>query len=67
MSPSPPYRDTGGIRSAEGDDGREIGQVLRGTKAVTLTFSRKKAAGFEDWLAENIDRLHRDWLNARGK
>lgn len=51
----------------KGDDGREIGQVLRGTKTVTLTFSRKKAAGFEDWLAENIDRLHRDWLNAGGK
>lgn len=48
-------------------NGKEIGQVSRSTGRTVLTFKRAEADGFDDWLAENINRIHRDFLTERGE
>jgi ParB family chromosome partitioning protein len=41
--------------------GAEIGRLRRGRTRATLDL----APGFADWLAENIERLHRDWQDRK--
>lgn len=47
-------------------NGAVLGQVTRSASKVTLTLDRKTSGAFGDWLAENIDRIHRDFENERG-
>ena len=49
------------------DSGRKLGEAKRTEKKTTLTFSAKDAAGFETWLVDNIDRIHREWMTTRGE
>lgn len=42
-------------------DGEQIGRLRRGKSKASLEI----APEFGDWLAENIDRLHRDWKDSR--
>lgn len=42
-------------------DGEQIGRIRRGKSRMSLEISPE----FGDWLAENIDRLHRDWKDSR--
>lgn len=51
--------------SLTGADGRSLGDISRSARATTLTFSRDKAAGFDDWLIANMDEIHRNWLASR--
>ena len=51
-------------RPLKTQDGTKIGSAKKGNAGLTLTFS--KADGFDDWLAENISQIHRDW-KARGE
>ena len=49
------------------DQGRKLGEAKVDEKKTTLTFAAKDAAGFETWLVENIDRIHREWISAIGE
>ncbi|WP_237763583.1 plasmid partitioning protein RepB [Falsirhodobacter sp. alg1] len=42
-----------------------IGAVTQTARNTTLTLSRTKSAGFDDWLIANMDSIHRDWLRQR--
>lgn len=45
------------------DGGRKLGEAKLTEKRTTLTFAAKDAAGFETWLVDNIDRIHREWMS----
>ena len=47
-----------------GADGASLGSVKRGKAGMTLAF--RKADGFDDWLLENMDRLHREYRSRNG-
>ncbi len=47
------------------DNGRKLGEAKLTEKKTTLTFAAKDAAGFETWLVDNIDRIHREWMTTR--
>lgn len=47
--------------------GLEIGQMIRKDDKIVLTIPLANAEGFDDWLAENFTRIHRDWLTTRGE
>lgn len=49
------------------DQGRKLGEAKMTDKRTTLTFAAKDAAGFEVWLVENIDRIHREWMATIGE
>lgn len=46
------------------DGGRKLGEAKLTEKKTTLTFTTKDAAGFDTWLVDNIDRIHREWMSA---
>ncbi|WP_417720832.1 plasmid partitioning protein RepB [Salipiger sp.] len=48
-------------------EGRRLGQVVRRGDKVRIELSHKAAPGFDDWLAEHIEEIHRDWLASRGE
>lgn len=50
-----------------GEDGAALGQVARARGRTVLTLSRPDAGGFDDWLVQNIGRIHRDFLKERGE
>ncbi|WP_108485380.1 plasmid partitioning protein RepB [Oceaniglobus ichthyenteri] len=60
-TPAPP-RET--LNTAEG---KPIARITRKSGALTLTLPRKDSGGFEDWLAEHLIDIHRDWAKARGE
>lgn len=44
-------------------DGRVYGSVSRSEAGVRIEVKTKVSRGFDDWLAENIESIHRQWLN----
>ncbi|WOI58220.1 plasmid partitioning protein RepB [Palleronia sp. LCG004] len=48
-------------------DGVAYGHLTRGPKSTRIEISAARGRGFDTWLAENLDRIHRDWLNGRGE
>ncbi len=48
------------------DQGRKLGDARMTETKTTLTFAAKDAAGFEVWLVENIDKIHREWMSTIG-
>lgn len=48
------------------DAGREIGRMVWRGDTLTLTVPLAGAEGFDDWLAENFDRIHADWRAGGG-
>jgi hypothetical protein len=46
-------------------DGKRIGQIVRKGDRLRIDLAGKSAKGFDDWLEDNIERLHRDWLASR--
>ena len=48
------------------DNGFEIGKVTRSTDKVTIALPRSGNGGFDDWLADNLTEIHRDWLTRPG-
>lgn len=46
------------------DDGT-LASVSRSARTTTITLSRAKADGFDDWLIANMDEIHRNWLASR--
>lgn len=49
-----------------GDAGEPLGRFKRGKQDLTLTIRSASADGFDQWLVDNFDRIHRDWKNQRG-
>ncbi len=45
------------------ETGRKLGEAKLTETKTTLTFAAKDAAGFETWLVDNIDRIHREWMS----
>ncbi|OWU68333.1 plasmid partitioning protein RepB [Marinibacterium profundimaris] len=58
-SPAPP--------KLTGVNGRSLGQVTRSEQKITLVLERAKSGDFGDWLAENIERIHRDYIEGSGE
>lgn len=56
-------RDTEFIRT---DNRARIAEVRRGPTSLTLKLRKRDAAGFDDWLVENLSELHRRWLREEG-
>lgn len=48
-------------RTVETSDGRALGVIKRGEDKTILTLDTKSAAGFDDWLLDNLTRLHDQW------
>lgn len=53
-------------RRLTGDDGAVIAEVRPGKKGLAFEFTGA-AGGFDTWLAERLEDLHRDWMKTRGK
>ena len=45
-----------------GAKGVRLGAVLRNPRATTITFDKSAADGFDEWLVEHMEEIHRDWL-----
>lgn len=43
-------------------NGLDIGSFTQGEDSVTITLNRTGNGGFEDWLAEHLPDIHRDWV-----
>ena len=54
-------------RAIRGADGAEIAQISRSGKSATIRVTPEAGEGFADWLADNLDRIHRDWANRSGE
>ncbi len=50
------------VLSTQGDD---LGHVVRKRNATVVTLAGTAAEGFDDWLVENLSRLHQDWKSGR--
>ncbi|WP_305968957.1 MULTISPECIES: plasmid partitioning protein RepB [unclassified Mameliella] len=46
-------------------DGKRLGQITRKGDKLRIDLTGKSAQGFDTWLEDNIERLHRDWLANR--
>lgn len=46
-----------------GENGFPIGKVMRAEDKITIALPRVGNGGFDDWLADNLTEIHRDWLN----
>lgn len=44
------------------ENGFEIGKVTKSDDKVTIALPRSGNGGFDDWLADNLTEIHRDWL-----
>lgn len=56
--PAPPLR-------LQSSDGKALGTASVGKSGTTLRISARSAPGFDRWLIENIDRIHREWTETR--
>lgn len=54
-------------RAVKGSDGAPLGHVTRSDDKLVLTLPRRMAGGFEDWLVDHIEEIHRDWKSKRGE
>lgn len=52
-------------RELTAPDGRKMGQISRSGNRLRIDLGSKGARGFDRWLDENLERLHREWLAAR--
>lgn len=59
----PPKAAPAEVRTLTDEDGAELARVKTTKAGLSLTF--KQAGGFDQWLADNIAEIHRDW-KARG-
>ncbi len=50
-----------------GADGATLGQVTRSGDRTVLSLTRKAAGGFDVWLLDRMEDLHREYLRTRGK
>ncbi|MEO0752120.1 MAG: plasmid partitioning protein RepB [Pseudomonadota bacterium] len=46
------------------EDGAVFGDIRRSGSTMTLTLRSRSVDGFDDWLAENIEGIHRDWVRS---
>ena len=49
------------------DNGATLARVKRSGRAITLSLTRTKGGGFEDWLVDHLSEIHRDWKNQTGE
>ena len=63
---TPKPRQTTGTTAILGDGGEPLGTIKRSNTKTTLAFKSKVSKGFDDWLAQNIAEIHRDWKNRTG-
>lgn len=57
--PAPP-------RPLRGADGRALGEAQVKGKRVVIALDRARAEGFDDWLVEHMEEIHRRYLEERG-
>lgn len=50
-------------RKVVSGDGFEIGKITQSDDKLTIALPRAGNGGFDDWLADNLTEIHRDWLN----
>ncbi|NSX56996.1 plasmid partitioning protein RepB [Parasulfitobacter algicola] len=48
-------------------DGTSFGSVTKGQGSVTIVLKSRPSKGFDDWLVDHLEDLHRDWLAKRGE
>ncbi|MGB0854209.1 MAG: plasmid partitioning protein RepB [Pikeienuella sp.] len=56
-----------GPRALLAGSGRLLGEAKASKGKVVLTFHEKDAAGFEQWLVENMTEIHRNWIKTKGE
>lgn len=68
------FRAAAPARKAAGDPpallgagGMQLGQVTRSSDRTVLALTRKASPGFDDWLLEQMEDLHRRFLETRGE
>ncbi|MCO8146374.1 plasmid partitioning protein RepB [Rhodovulum tesquicola] len=64
VRPRPPAPPPQTVRT---QDGAALARVARKRGTTVVSVENRTAEGFEDWLVENLARLHREWSTARGK
>ena len=47
------------------EEGAVFGDIKRSGSTMTLTLRSRSVDGFDDWLAENIEGIHRDWVRSK--
>ncbi|WP_424934809.1 plasmid partitioning protein RepB [Amaricoccus macauensis] len=62
---APPKAAKAAPQILEGSDGAGLGQVAQARARTTLILDRK--SGFDDWLLQNMERIHREFLTERGE
>ncbi|SMX45193.1 plasmid partitioning protein RepB [Octadecabacter ascidiaceicola] len=58
----PPKTNPSSSQKVVSENGFEIGKVTRSDDKVTIALPRDGNGGFDDWLADNLTQIHRDWL-----
>lgn len=53
-------------RELRSESGR-IGRAKKSGRKTVLTFDAAEAQGFEDWLIDNIEEIHRNWRSQTGE
>jgi ParB family transcriptional regulator, chromosome partitioning protein len=48
------------------DNGDDLGYVIRKRGTTVVTLNSESSDGFDDWLVQNLSRLHQDWQGGRG-
>ena len=66
-APADPPRPAARPVPIHGPNGEKIADVTRKGRKTILSFERKTAQGFDEWLAENLSEIHRDWKNRRAE
>jgi ParB family chromosome partitioning protein len=59
-------RDPRSREVVRGDDGERLAEIGRSRGTLTMRMKTRDLDGFDDWLAENLAEIHRDWLARRG-
>ncbi|MBY6163813.1 plasmid partitioning protein RepB [Mameliella alba] len=64
-APDSPPAPAAQKRALTRPDGKRLGQITRKGDKLRIELAGKSAEGFDTWLEDNIERLHRDWLATR--
>ena len=48
-------------------NGGTLAQVAQKAGKTMMTLTAQTSGGFDDWLVDNLSRIHRDWIRSSGE
>lgn len=64
QKPAKPATPRAKARTVVSHNGLPIARISHGTDTLTLALRREGGGGFEEWLADNLAEIHRDWIES---